>query len=270
MKISFQEKLQQRFTIKKTLLCIGLDPVTDKLPVHFKQDPKNIVSFCKHIIDATADFALAYKPNIAFFECFGADGLMWLKEIITHVPRDIVVILDAKRGDIGSSSQGYATMAFDYFQADAITLSPYMGHDSLEPFFAYKDKGSFVLCRTSNPGADDFQSEELFTSVARKAQSWNTHNNIGLVVGATQAKDLNAIRSVFTRGPLLIPGVGTQGGSLEEAVTAGFGKGSLALPIINASRSIIFASNNKDFDVNARAEAEKMYSQMLPLIKQRA
>jgi orotidine 5'-phosphate decarboxylase subfamily 2 len=226
--LKFLGKLDQAIAKNNSLLCVGLDAT--------KED--NILEFNRSIINATKDLVCAYKPNIAFYERFGIKGLTALIKTIELIQEtNIPVILDAKRGDIGNSSAAYADSAFKVFQADAITVNPYMGYDSLEPFIEYQDKGIFILCLTSNPGAKDFESG-IYKNVARKAKEWNKYGNLGLVVGATKPEELKEISEIATDLPLLIPGVGAQGGDLSAAVKNG-GK----RPIINASRSIIFASD---------------------------
>jgi len=260
--LSFQEKIKNISQIKK-FLCVGLDPRIEQLPVGFSKDPQSFIKFCQDIISATSEFAGAFKPNMAYFECFGSQGLEILKKVLEFIPKDKLIILDAKRGDIGETSRAYARMAFEYFKADSITLSPYMGLDSLQPFFEYEDKGSFLLCLTSNPSAKDFELPELYLKVAHKAEEWNQKNNIGLVVGATQTEQTQQIRSIFSSGPFLIPGIGAQGGDLSQSILKGRGKHSNAIPLINASRSILFASKEKDYALAAAKEAKKLAEQIL-------
>jgi orotidine-5'-phosphate decarboxylase len=259
--ISFQEKIKNISQTKK-FLCVGLDPRVEQLPSGFSKDPKSFVNFCQDMISATGEYAGAFKPNMAYFECFGSQGLDILKKVIDFIPKEKLVILDAKRGDIGETSRAYARMAFEYFNADSITLSPYMGFDSLSPFFEYENKGSFLLCLTSNPSAKDFELPSLYLDVATKAQEWNKKDNVGLVVGATQTEQISKIRSVFSSGPFLIPGIGAQGGDLKESILKGSGKDLNAVPLINASRSILFASKEKDFATAAAKEAQKLAGQI--------
>jgi orotidine-5'-phosphate decarboxylase len=260
--ISFQEKIKN-ISQTKRFLCVGLDPRVEQLPAGFSRDPESFVKFCQEIISATAPYAGAFKPNMAYFECFGSQGLETLKKVIDFIPKDKLVILDAKRGDIGETSRAYARMAFEHFNADSITLSPYMGFDSLAPFFEYDQKGSFLLCLTSNPSAKDFELPELYLKVARKAQEWNQKNNIGLVVGATQTQQTQQIRSIFSSGPFLIPGVGAQGGDLEQSILKGRGEQTGAIPLINASRSILFASKDENYAQAAAREAQKLADQII-------
>jgi orotidine-5'-phosphate decarboxylase len=251
--MTFLTKLTGATRHNRSCLCIGLDPEPEKLPAGV-----GVLEFCRAIIGATYDLVCAYKPNSAFFEALGAEGFSVLKSVIEAVPKNIPVILDAKRGDIGNTARAYARAAFDELGADAITVNPYMGYDSIEPFIAYKNKGVFVLCRTSNPGAADFQSLEcggqpLYRIVADRVATWNKHGNLGLVVGATQPDELRAIREAHPTLPLLIPGVGAQGGSLELAVKYGHTGDGLA--VINVSRQVIYASSGADFAAAARAAA---------------
>ncbi|WP_076004997.1 orotidine-5'-phosphate decarboxylase [Dehalogenimonas formicexedens] len=240
----------------ESCLCVGLDPEPARLP-----EGVGVEEFCRAIIGATYDLVCAYKPNIAFFEALGPDGWRILKNIIEATPRNIPVILDAKRGDIGNTAKAYARSAFDELGADAVTVNPYMGYDSLEPFIEYKDKGIFVLCRTSNPGSADFQSldcggKPLYQVVADKVESWNKNGNLGLVVGATQPDELKTIRESHPTLPLLIPGVGSQGGSLELSVKNGITEEGLG--IINVSRQVIYASSGLDYAAAARSAALKL------------
>ncbi|MFA6431900.1 MAG: orotidine-5'-phosphate decarboxylase, partial [Candidatus Margulisiibacteriota bacterium] len=231
-------------------LCVGLDIDTSKLPQKFLRSEDPIFDFNRYIIENTCNSVCAYKPNIAFYEMYGTYGLEALIRTIELIHKNgIPVILDAKRGDIGNSSVAYAKAVFDVYKADATTVSPYMGHDSVKPFIDYHNKGVFVLCLTSNAGFRDFQTsgaeEPLYKSVAKHVKGWNTYGNCGLVVGATKPAELLEIREIAENMPILIPGVGAQGGDLAAAVKNG-GKRA----IINASRSIIYAADPK-------AEAKK-------------
>jgi orotidine-5'-phosphate decarboxylase len=222
-----------------------------------------VYEFNKAIIEATSDLVCAYKPNLAFYEAMGHEGMDALKNTLKCITCDIVTIGDAKRGDIGNTSKAYAKAIFDVLGFDATTLSPYLGFDSIEPFLQYKDKGSIILCRTSNAGALDFQSlkcetgqgfKPLFEIVAEKARSWNTHGNIGLVVGATYPDELKSIRQQHPDMPILIPGVGAQGGDVAATVKHGVSaRGDKA--IINSSRQILYASKGRDFAEAARRAA---------------
>jgi len=265
-KVNFVEKLTNAAKKNKSLLCVGLDPDPKLMP-----DKVGVFEFNKAIIDATADLVCAYKPNIAFYEALGNEGLDALKQTVKYVPDDIPVIADAKRGDIGNTAKAYARAIFDNFNFDATTVNPYLGFDSVEPFIQYQDKGVFILCRTSNTGAVDFQSlkcetEEhsyrpLFELVALKASQWNIYGNIGLVVGATYLEELRLIRQSHPNMPLLIPGIGAQGGDLAATVRYGVNaKGEGA--IINSSRGIIYASPGKDFAQAARQAASSLQEQI--------
>ncbi len=252
----------------KSWICVGLDPDPGKFPEGFSRTPTGALSFLRDIVIATKNHVCAYKPNIAFFERWGARGLKILKELIEFIPADIPVILDTKRSDIGNTSANYAKAAFEHFLADAVTLNPYLGFDSIEPFVRYGDKGIFLLCLTSNPSAADFQKQmvllesgeklKLYQLVARKAAEWNKSGNLGLVVGATHPSELAEIRRMIADDmPLLIPGVGAQGGDLENSLKAGANsRGELA--IVNVSRSVLYASSNDDFAEKAKAEIEKL------------
>ena len=263
--MNFIEKLTSASQRNKSLLCIGLDPDLARMP-----DKISVSDFNKAIIDATCDLVCAYKPNFAFYEAMGNEGLEALKQTVDYIPEDIPVIGDAKRGDIGNTAQAYAKSIFVDFGFDATTVSPYLGFDSIEPFIQYHDKGVFVLCRTSNAGAVDFQSLRcqvdgkqlpLFEIVAQKVGQWNTHGNLGLVVGATYPEELRLIRQNHPDLPLLIPGIGAQGGDLALTVRYGVDKkGQKA--IINSSRQIIYASRDKDFARAARQAAKELRDQI--------
>ena len=259
--MNFQNKLADTINRNESLLCIGLDPQTEKIPSGL-----SALYFNKAIIDATADLVCAYKPNLAFYEALGEEGYHALKETIKAIPQDIPVIADAKRGDIGNTSKAYAHAIFEELGADAITVSPYLGYDSLKPFIDYKDKGIFILCRTSNPGSEDFQSlklggKHLYELVAEKAAQWNRFKNIGLVVGATYPEEIKRIRQMNPEMPLLIPGVGAQGGNIKEVVTSGIDAQGGGI-IINSSRQILYASRGGDFAKAARKAAQRLREQI--------
>ena len=264
--MNFAEKLTNATKKNKSLLCVGLDPDPKLMP-----DKVGIFEFNKAIIEATADLVCAYKPNLAFYEALGSEGLDALKQTVKYIPDDVPVIGDAKRGDIGNTAKAYARAIFDNLNFDATTVNPYLGFDSIEPFIQYTNKGVFILCRTSNTGAVDFQSlrcetEEhsyrpLFELVALKASQWNTYGNIGLVVGATYLEELRLIRNSHPDMPLLIPGIGAQGGDLASVVRYGVNaQGEKA--IINSSRQIIYASKGKDFAQAARRVALSLRDQI--------
>jgi orotidine-5'-phosphate decarboxylase len=257
--MGFIEKLAQICVKNHSLLCIGLDPDPALMP-----EKIGVFKFNKAIIDATADVVCAYKPNIAFYEAMGHEAVEALHKTRNYIPKEILVIIDAKRGDIGNTAKAYAQSLFDRFNADAITASPYLGYDSLEPFIERRDRGIFVLCRTSNPGAADFQSlpvgkdkKMLYEVVAEKVNEWNKYGNLGLVVGATYPEELKLIRERYPLMPILIPGVGTQGGELERVVKFGVDKGRQRT-IINSSRQILYASRGKDFATAAAKAAREL------------
>lgn len=257
--MKFTEKLAAAAARNNSLLCVGLDTDPALLP-----EGVGVLAFNKAIIDATADLVCAYKPNIAFYEAMGPEGLEVLKLTRDYIPAHIPVIVDAKRGDIGSTARAYARSLFDYYNFDATTVSPYLGLDSLQPFIEYGDRGIFVLCRTSNAGAADFQSlacisdggtKMLFEIVAAKVNGWNTAGNLGLVVGATYPEELKLIRQTYPDMPLLIPGVGAQGGDLSQVVAYGV-DAARQRTVINSSRQILYASKGSDYAEAARRAAE--------------
>jgi len=260
--MTFIQTLHQRWHTANTLLCVGLDPEPDKFPAHIKSGFDPIFTFCRNIIDATAEYACAFKPQIAHFAALGAEDA--LTRLITHIHThhpDIPVILDAKRGDIGSTAEYYAREAFDRYQADAVTLNPYLGRDSVQPFLERKDKGVILLCRTSNPGAGDLQDltvegRPLYQHLAQMvAEHWNTHNNCALVVGATWPEQLREIRAIIGEMPLLVPGVGAQGGDAQAVVQNAKTTDGTGL-IVSASRSILYASGGDDY-AHAAASAAR-------------
>jgi orotidine-5'-phosphate decarboxylase len=249
-----------------TLLCVGLDPEPGKFPGAWKNDASRIHDFCAAIVDATQDLVLAFKPQIAYFAAHGAEAQ--LERLIAHihaVAPGVPVILDAKRGDIGSTAEQYAREAFERYRADAVTLSPFMGFDSIEPYLRYADKGLILLCRTSNPGGDDVQAQKLasgefvYERIARMAQeAWNRTGQLGLVVGATYAAEIERVRAIAPGLPLLIPGIGAQGGDARATVRAGWRQenGRTVGPVIvNSSRAVLYASAGDDFAAAARAAA---------------
>jgi orotidine-5'-phosphate decarboxylase len=258
--MKFTDKLLSASRKNKSWLCIGLDPDPELMP---KVD---VLQFNKAIIEATSDLVCAYKPNLAFYEALGTEGLAILEKSIKHIPDDIPVIGDAKRGDIGNTAKAYAKALFSVLGFDAATVNAYLGYDSIEPFINYQGKGVFILCRTSNKGAADFQNLQtsglpLYEVVAHKAKEWNVHGNVGLVVGATYPEELKRVRSICSEMPLLIPGVGAQGGDLASAVAYGVdARGEKA--IINVSRQILYSSKEKDFARAARTVAEKIRNQI--------
>ena len=254
---TFLEKLDGAALRNHSLLCVGLDIYPGLLPV------PEVAQFNGEIIEATKDLVCAYKPNLGFYEALGLEGLRALEHTLAKIPRHIPVIGDAKRGDIGSTSRAYAKALFQGWGFDATTVNPYMGSDAVEPFLEYLDRGVFILCRTSNPGSDDFQSLTvadglpLYQRVAQKAAEWNIHGNVGLVVGATYPSELQEVRRLCHGMPILIPGVGAQGGDLEASVQYGTDD-SGRRAIINASRQILYASKEQDFALAARREAQRL------------
>lgn len=263
----FKTKLSHLIKEKNSLLCVGLDTDIEQIPKFLlkEKDPLNI--FNREIIKATSDLAIAYKPNIAFYETLGISGWYLLEKTLESIPSNCIVIADAKRGDIGNTSRKYAELFFQSYQFDAITVSPYMGFDSISPFLEFEGKGVFMLCLTSNPGSIDFQylnveSEPLYMKVARKTIEWDLdYGNCGLVVGATHPEDLGSIREAAPGLPFLIPGIGAQGGNLYTAIQ--YGTDSQAgSTLINASRSIIYASKEKDFAEVARNSAKDLLTEI--------
>lgn len=269
--MDFAEKLLQAVRKNKSLLCLGLDPDPALMP------ETGIFEFNKAIIDSTSDIVCAYKPNLAFYEALGTEGLTALQRTVDYIPGDIPIIGDAKRGDVGHTARAYAKALFEVLGFDAVTVNPYLGYDSIEPFMSYADKAVFILCLTSNPGAVDFQKvacspegekarQPLYQLVARRAREWNRRNNVGLVVGATYPEELREIRQLCPDMLLLIPGIGTQGGSLDWAVRYGTdSKGGSAL--ISSSRQILYASKGDNFAGAARRAADdlrRLINSLLP------
>ncbi len=259
----FTDKLAARWVEADTLLCVGLDPDPARFPAPLRDRDDAIFAFCRAIVDATAEFACAFKPQIAYFASHRAEDQ--LERLLAHIRSahpQVPVILDAKRGDIGSTAQHYAREAFERYGADAVTLSPYMGLDSIEPFLEYADRGVFLLCRTSNPGGDDLQmldvgGTHLYEHVAQLAATrWNTNGQLGLVVGATYPNELARVRALAGGLPLLVPGVGAQGGDVQAAVAAGQTARGDGL-VLNSSRAILYAGHGEDFAAAARAAARR-------------
>jgi orotidine-5'-phosphate decarboxylase len=264
--MSFTQKLREVQRQKKSLLCIGLDVDTDKVPQHLQSSANPILEFNRQIIEATSDLVCAYKPNLAFYEAMGERGLATLRETLKLIPKSVLTIGDGKRGDIGNTAEQYAKSLFGDFGFDSVTVNPYMGFDSVEPFLKNPEKGVFLLALTSNPGSKDFQrlkinGKPLYEKVVRTAKKWNINQNIGLVVGATHPRELKSIRKIVPEMPILIPGIGKQGGDLKSAIRDGCDKNG-QLAIINASRCIIYASSGKDFAEAARTEAKRMLEEM--------
>jgi orotidine-5'-phosphate decarboxylase len=260
----FMTALKAAWRQRDSLLCVGLDPDPAKFPAHLQGRPDAIFEFCKAIVDATADLACCFKPQIAYFSAHRAEDQ--LEALIAHIHArhpDTPVVLDAKRGDIGSTAEQYALEAFERYRADAITVSPYMGRDTIEPYLAYSDKGVILLCRTSNPGGSDLQflevgrsgGEKLYERVARLvAEEWNASGNCALVVGATFPAEIARVREIIGDMPLLVPGIGAQGGDIEATVRAGRTADGGGL-MISSSRAILYAAGGEDFAAAARRVA---------------
>ena len=267
--MTFLEQLQGAERQNGSLLCVGLDPEPGKFPASMKGDASKIYDFCAQIVDATADLAISFKPQIAYFAAHRAENqleklMAHMRRIAPHVP----VILDAKRGDIGATAEQYALEAFERYGADAVTLSPFMGFDSVQPYLKHHGKGAFLLCRTSNPGGDDLQNQRLasvegqpllYEHIAKLAQGpWNVNGQLGLVVGATYPAEIQRVRSLAPTLPLLIPGVGAQGGDAVATIKAGYRQSNGATTgavIVSSSRAILYASSGDDFAQAARQEA---------------
>ena len=259
--MNFLEILNAAWSRNNSLLCVGLDPDLPKIPGHLRSLKCPLFEFNKAIIEATADLVCAFKPQAAFYSAFGLE--QDLERTITYIHKQypsLPVILDAKRGDIGSTAKLYAQEAFDRYRADAVTVNPYLGGDALDPFLDRKDKGIIILCRTSNPGATDIQDlevkgEKLYRVIARKAtKEWNRNGNVLLVVGATYPRELGEIRALAGNMPFLVPGIGVQGGDIEKVVVNGKTPDGTGM-IINSSRGILYAEGGKNFALAARAAA---------------
>ena len=263
-------KLENQIKEKKSFLCIGLDIDLNKIPEHIKGEEDPIFSFAKDIIDSTNKYAVAYKPNIAFFEAYGALGWKSLEKIIKYINSnypEIFTIADAKRGDIGNTSNMYAKAFFENLEFDSITISPYMGKDSVEPFLSHDNKYVFLLALTSNLGSEDFQlkkissnSNKLYEDVVLKSREWKNSENLMYVVGAKNVEEISKIRKLVPNSYLLIPGVGAQGGSLKDICNNGLDSGLKLL--VNSSRSIIYSSNTKDYAEKAMLAASKIQEEM--------
>jgi orotidine-5'-phosphate decarboxylase len=267
--MTFLEHLQGAERQNGSLLCVGLDPEPSKFPASMKGDASKIYDFCAQIVDATADLAISFKPQIAYFAAHRAEDQ--LEKLMAHMRRNaphVPVILDAKRGDIGATAEQYAIEAFERYGADAVTLSPFMGFDSVQPYLKHHGKGAFLLCRTSNPGGDDLQSQRLasvdgqpllYEHIAKLAQGpWNVNGQLGLVVGATYPAEIERVRGLAPTLPLLIPGVGAQGGDAVATIKAGYRQSNGATTgavIVSSSRAILYASSGDDFVKAARNEA---------------
>jgi orotidine-5'-phosphate decarboxylase len=273
--MSFNRMLRQCQARHRSLLCVGLDPEPSRFPAPWTSDASRIFEFCARIVDATADLVCAFKPQIAYFAAHGAETQ--LEQLIAHIRRvapQVPVILDAKRGDIGSTAQQYAREAFERYGADAVTLSPFMGYDTVEPYLTYPGKGVFLLCRTSNPGGNDWQNQRLadvsgqprlYEHLAHLAQTqWNGSGEMGLVVGATYPAEIARVRELAPDLTLLIPGVGAQGGDAVATVRAGLtSRGTIC---VNSSRAVLYAGNGPDFAAQARHVAQQTRDELLAAV----
>lgn len=262
---SFRTRLAETIARRDTILCIGLDYDPQLAPASVRSEASDeaaaAVAFNRAIIDATADLVCAYKPNLAFYEALGPPGMEALIETVQHIPDGVLVVGDAKRGDIGNTMERYAQALFDVYEFDAATVSPFLGRDALEPFLARPERGVFVLCRTSNPGGSEIQElrvngAPLYEAVAGLVESWDRHQNTGLVVGATQPRELARIRNLCPETPILVPGVGTQGGDAAAAAAVATKGGASAL--VNVARQVLYASPDPDFPTAARGVAQRM------------
>ncbi len=270
--MTFKARLYQTAQKNRSLVCLGLDPDPQLMP------KMGVFEFNRAIIDATSDLVCAYKPNLAFYEALGIDGLVALQKTVEHITSKVPVIGDAKRGDVGNTAKAYAKALFEVFGFDAATVNPYMGFDAVEPFLSYRDKSIFILCRTSNASAADFQDlacssahgpHRLYKVVAEKAQEWNREDNIGLVVGATYPEELLEVRQLCPQMTLLVPGIGAQGGNLDLAVKHGVDATGLGA-IFASSRQILYASQGSDFDRAAREATDKMRRQINSILSNRS
>jgi orotidine-5'-phosphate decarboxylase len=270
-----KEELFKQIKFKSSFLCVGLDTDIQKIPAHLKAAKDPVFEFNKYIIDATHQYAVSYKPNIAFYEAMGTGGWESLQKTMEFIPKECFTIADAKRGDIGNTSGLYARAFFDKqssgFDFDSVTVAPYMGEDSVSPFLTYPDKWVILLALTSNIGSQDFQfienkgGQALFETVLKKSQTWGTADNMMYVVGATQAESLKKIRDIIPEHFLLVPGVGAQGGSLAEV--AQYGMNAHCGLLVNSSRGIIYASSGADFAEKAGHEAKIMQEEMAVLLE---
>jgi orotidine-5'-phosphate decarboxylase len=264
-----RQKLISEIQRKKSFLCVGLDTDITKIPKHLLSEPDPIFSFNKAIIDATKDYCVSYKINTAFFEAMGAKGWESMQRTFDYLPKDCFTIADAKRGDIGNTSNQYAKAFFETLNADSVTLAPYMGNDSIAPFFQYPGKWGIVLALTSNPGSTDYEQQKiggkfLFEHVLENTCKIGSEENLMFVVGATKPQEFSIIRKHAPNHFLLVPGIGAQGGSLQEVVK--YGKSKDIGLLINASRSIIYASSGLNFAEDATKEAMKLQQEMMPFI----
>ena len=260
-----RKQLIEQIFLKKSYLCVGLDTSIEKIPKHLQSSADAVFEFNKKIIDATKDLCVAYKINTAFYESNGIKGWEAMEKTVNYIPSTHFKIADAKRGDIGNTSSQYAKAFFEVLNFDAITVAPYMGYDSIQPFLEYENKWTIVLGLTSNKGSEDFQQQKmgdnyLYETVIKKVSEWGTKENLMFVVGATKATELESIRKIIPDNFLLIPGVGAQGGSLEDVSKYGMNKDCGLL--VNASRAIIYAGSNENFAEEARSVAQQYQTEM--------
>jgi len=251
-------------------ICVGLDTDTEKIPSFLRSSTNPILNFNKYIIDAVCEYAAAFKINFAFYEKYGSEGMKILEDTINYIPENILIIADAKRGDIGNTSSMYAKSIFEYYSCDAVTLNPLMGFDSLKPFLEYENKLNFILTLTSNPGASDFEKLKLndgtyfYQEVIKKVHEWNSNNNCGIVFGATKNEELRENINLIGSLPVLLPGVGTQAGDLKDVIRS-FKSNSRKLFLINVSRGLIYLSSGNDFAVKAKEELLRLNSEIVEL-----
>jgi orotidine-5'-phosphate decarboxylase len=267
-----REQLFEQVKKKQSYLCVGLDTDLDKIPKHLLKTEDPVFEFNKQIIDATHEYCVAYKPNIAFYEALGPKGWVSLEKTLNYIPKDIFTIADAKRGDIGNTSSLYAKAFFENLSFDSITVAPYMGEDSVKPFLKFKGKFVILLAHTSNPGSSDFQLIEstvtgmkLYEEVLVKSQQWGSADQLMFVVGATQSEKIAGIRALAPDNFFLVPGIGAQGGDLE--MTSKFGMNEQCGLLVNSARSIIYASSGTDFADLANSEARKVQREMETLLE---
>ncbi len=270
--LSFNRRLREVQKQTGSRLCVGLDPDLDRLPASLPKNASGVAQFVENIIRSTAEYVSAYKINSAFFEALGGEGFDLLENITGLIPEGIITIYDVKRGDIGNTAKHYARAAFDTLDMDAVTINPYMGFDAVEPFIQNPERGVFILGLTSNPGSADFQQrfldsdDPLYIQVVKKAVEWNAQDNIGIVVGATKSEAMGEIRRVIDHMPVLAPGIGAQGGDMEQIVRAGIAEDGSGL-IIPISRSIIFAGDGDDFPEAAGTAAKNFNDQINRIIE---
>lgn len=267
-----KQELFSQILKKESFLCVGLDADLEKIPVHLLELDDPIFEFNKQIIDATKDYCVAYKPNLAFYESLGVKGWESLRKTMEYIPNDIFTIADAKRGDIGNTSKMYAKTFFEYFNFDSVTVAPYMGNDSVSPFLEFSNKWVILLAATSNVGGLDFQYKKIeggkrvFEEVLEKSLEWGNEENLMYVVGATRAEMLSDVRAIVPDAFLLVPGVGAQGGSLEEVVK--YGMNNTCGLLVNSSRGIIYAGSGNDFAAASRKKSMELQSQMAFQLKE--